>query len=58
MEAQTIGDTHDEMETKALLDTLAYILAYVELEAIVDAVVVKLAQVKAETLNDSERVGR
>ena len=58
MEAETIGDTHDEMETNALLDTLAYMLADVELEALVNAVVVKLAQVKAKTLNGNERVGR
>jgi len=27
MEAETIGDTQGEVKTKALLDTLAYILA-------------------------------
>ena len=27
MEAKAIGDTHGEVKTKALLDTLAYMLA-------------------------------
>ena len=58
MKAETIGDRQDEMKRKALLDTLAYIIAYVKLEGLVDAVVVKLAEVKAETLNDNERVAR
>ena len=46
------------MKTKALVDKLAYILPKLEVEAVVDAVVVTLAEVKAETLGDSDRVKR
>ena len=43
MEAKAIGDTHGEVKTKALLDTLAYMLAYVKAEALVDTVIITLA---------------
>ena len=42
MEAKTIGDTRGEVETEALLDTLAYILSLVKVEALVDLAVVTL----------------
>ena len=43
MQAQTISDTEDEVETKALVDELPYILTSVRSEALVDTVVVTLA---------------
>ena len=43
MQAQTISDTEDEVETKALVDKLPYILTLLGLEALVDTVVVTLA---------------
>ena len=46
------------METKALVDKLPYILTSEGSEALVDTVVVTLAQVKAQTLGDRRRVGR
>ena len=43
MQAQTISDTEVEVETKALVDKLPYILTSVGSEALVDTVVVTLA---------------
>ena len=43
MEAKAIGDTHSEVKTKALLDTLAYMLAQVNAEALVETVIITLA---------------
>lgn len=43
MKAKTIGDTQGEVKTKALLDTLTYMLAEVEADALVETVVVTLA---------------
>ena len=43
MEAKTIGEPQGEVETKALLHTLAYILAKFEAESLVGPVVVTLA---------------
>ena len=43
MQAQTISDTEDEVQTKALVDKLPYILTSVRSEALVDTVVVTLA---------------
>ena len=43
MEAQTISDTEIEVETKALVDKLPYIITSVLSEALVDTVVVTLA---------------
>ena len=43
MQAQTISDTEDEVETKAPVDKLPYILTSVGSEALVDTVVVTLA---------------
>ena len=43
MDAHTISDTDVEVETKALLDKLPYILTSVESEALVDTMVVTLA---------------
>ena len=57
MEAETITDTQSEVKTKAFLNSLPYILAYVESEALVDTVIVTLTIVKAEKLSNSGRVG-
>ena len=43
MQAQTISDTEVEVETKALVDKLPYILTSEGSEALVDTVVVTLA---------------
>ena len=43
MEVKAIADTHGAVKTKALLDTLAYMLAKVKGEALVEAVVITLA---------------
>ena len=43
MDAQTISDTEGEVETKALVDKLPYILTSVRWEALVHTVVVTLA---------------
>ena len=43
MQAQTISKTEGEVETKAVLDKLPYILTSVGSEALVDTVVVTLA---------------
>ena len=43
MEAKAIGDTHGEVKTKALLDTLAYMLAEVKCKALADTVIITLA---------------
>ena len=43
MEAQTFSDREGELETKALVDKLPFILLSVESEALVDTVVVTLA---------------
>ena len=43
MEAQTISKTDGEVETKAVVDKLPYILTSVVFEALVDTVVVTLA---------------
>ena len=58
MKAQTISDTEVEVETKALVDMLPYMLTSVGSEALVDTVVVTLAKVKTETPQDRRRVGR
>ena len=57
MQAQTISKTDNEMETKAVVAKLPYILTSVVSEALVDTVVVTLTKVKAETLGNSRRVG-
>ena len=38
IQAKTIGDTQGKVKTKALLQALTYILAYVEAKALVDSV--------------------
>ena len=58
MQAQTISDTEGELETKALVAKVPYILTSLGFEALVDTVVATLAEVKAETLADRERVAR
>ena len=43
MEPKAIGDTHGEVKTKALLDTLAQMVAKVKAEELVETVIITLA---------------